>query len=179
MSRDELIEHIVGLAGRVDDLEVDVDRLDTIAVRAIDRAKDAQDTADDLAGRVDTLEAENERLRSRLDENQSKEDKVGSLVEYASNKRDHDQAVVALSPQEIKGAYGCSRRHAYNLVDDLPGEYHWILSGEFLAESQYGSLERDTSKVGKRIGIDFEGVHTAGCPVNHFITRNTDTGGKN
>jgi len=179
MGRDELIEQIAGLEDRVNDLEGEVSRLDTIAIRAIERAKDAQNAADDLADRVDALEAENKRLRSRLDEDQSKEDKVGNLVEYASNKRNHDQAVVALSPQEIKGAYGCSRRYAYNLVDNLPEEYHWILSGEDLAESQYGSIEREVSKAGKRIGIDIEGVHSAGCPVNHFITGNSSGGGEN
>jgi 16S rRNA G527 N7-methylase RsmG len=101
MNRDELLEHIYDLESRVEDLETEAGRLDTIAVRAIERAKDAQETAEDL-------------------------------------------------------------------VDDLPEEYHWILSPEELAQSQYGSIKRETSKAGKRIGIDIEGVHSAGCPVNRF-----------
>jgi len=178
MTRDELIEQIAGLEDRIDDLEGEVDRLDTIAIRAIERAKDAQNTVDDLADRVDALEAEINRLRSRLTGDQSKDEKVGNLVEYAANKRERGQGVVALSPQEIKGAYGCSRRYAYDLIDDLPEEYHWILSVETLAETQHGRLERDTAQAGKRVGIDIEGVHSAGCPVNRFTTADTNNGGE-
>ncbi len=181
MSKDELIEHVTDLQGRVDDLEIEVERLDTISIRAIDRAKNAEEAVGELTDRLDDLEAENERLRDRVDEcaDDSPEQKLTRLVEHAHNRRNGD-AVVTLSPGEIQGAWACSERWAYQLCDaddGLPAEYNWVLSAEDLVESQYGNVELDASKARKRIGIDFEGVHSAGVPLNRFINGTTEKGG--
>lgn len=180
MSKDELVEEIVALQGRVDDLEAETERLDTIAIRAIDRAKNAEETVQDLTERLDTLEAETERLRDRVGDDASPEQKLARLVEHAHNRR-NGQAVVALSPAEIQGAWACSERWSYHLCDaedGLPADYNWVLSAEELAQAQYGRLEQDTSKIGKRIGIDFEGVQSAGVPLNRFINGTTEEGGQ-
>lgn len=151
-------------------IEQELERLDTIATRAMNRAYDAEKAAKELEERVAHLEAENKRLRSRLEGSESKQEKIAALVEFAQNKRAGED-VVAISREELMGVYGCSRRYSYTLVDadeGLPDEYVWILSDTELNETQYGNLEKEAAK--KRIGIDFEGVHTVGCPVNRFIT---------
>jgi len=175
MDREELIETIESLQDRVDDLDAETQRLDNLVARAHDKLQ----RVDELADRVDDLDAENERLRARLaDSANSPHEKLAGLVEYARNKRSSD-AVVVLTPTEIAGSYGCSQRYAYQLIDDLPAEYAWLLSPETLRDSQYGTLEQETDAVPKRLGVDFEGVHTAPVPLNRFINGNSGNGGGN
>lgn len=160
MSRDEL-------ESTVDELQETVENLETLVHVQIEKRKDLEATVDDLVERVDTLEAENERLRDRLDDSSSKGQKVAQIVEFATNIRD-GQAVVKLSATNIKGATGCSRRYAYDLIDDLPDEYDWALSKAEMR--QYGDIQLKNNSDAKTLGIDFEGVHSAGVPVNKFTT---------
>jgi hypothetical protein len=125
--------------------------------------------------RVDELEEENERLRARLEQgNQSgKDQKIAAIVEYADQARGDDPAV-KLNAKEIRGAAGCSKRYAYDLMDDLPEEYDWCLKPEEM--EQYGSIEIDNFD-DRRLGIDFEGVHSTGVPLNLFNNGNRGKGG--
>jgi regulator of replication initiation timing len=167
------------LIATVKDMQETVDNLETLVHVQIEKRKDLADTVENLVDRVDDLEAENERLRARLaDSAHTPHEKLASLVEYAHNKRSSD-AVVVLTPEEIAGSYGCSTRYAYQLIDDLPDEYAWLLSPETLRDSQYGTLEQETDSVPKRLGVDFEGVHTAPVPLNRFINGNSGNGGGN
>lgn len=129
------------------------------------------ETVTELEQRVAELEAENERLHERLGDD-DRQDRIADLVEFATNKR-QGQDVVAVSREELKGVFGCSRRWSYTLVDaeeGLPQKHPWILSDQEMRENQYGSVERsDTDQ--KRIGIDFTGRVSDGCPVNRFITQ--------
>lgn len=156
MDRDELIETILGFNERLADTQTVV----------FERMKP---TLDRLESRVEELEAENQRLRERLDDttHHSKEAKAAAIVRYADNKRSSRAPAVKLTPAEVKGATGCSRRYAYDLLDDLPAEYDWFLTPAEM--TQYGSLEIDNTEE-RRLGIDFEGVHSSGCPVNKFTT---------
>lgn len=161
MDRDELIDEIVGLDRRLKDTQTLV--YETLKPRL-----------DELEGRVDDLEAENDRLRSRLSEQGGKDDKIASIVEYAVNQRSGDKAV-RLTPTEIKGATGVSRRYAYDLCNDLPDEYAWMLTPS--DAQQYGSLEIDHDSQAKAIVVDFAGVHSSGVPVNKFTTTDEGQGG--
>jgi len=161
---------------RADDVETEIGRLETIAVRAIDRSKRLEDAVDELEQRVEQLEAENDRLRERLSGSESKREKIAAVIEHAQNKRTKGD-VVAISREELRGIYGCSRRYSYTLVDEdegLPNEFAWILSDGEMNECQYGNLEKEGGE--KRIGVDFEGVHRVGCPVNRFITHDHEEG---
>jgi len=169
MDHEELVATVEWLQDRVDDLEAETDRLDALVVKAHEKLQ----AVDELAGRVDDLEAENERLRSRVDGADSKDEKVAAIVEHATNLRDPGDRAVKLTAKHIKGATGVSRRYAYDLMDpaddnSLVNQYDWILTPAEM--QQYGSLELDLSGQQKCIAIDFEGVHSAGCPVNKFTT---------
>ena len=131
--------------------------------------------------RITALEEENEELREtvetladrlsavedQLGQPQGKPAKVAALVEYADNKRDDGDEGAKLDVQEIKGATGCSRRYAYDLVDELPEEYACVMSRQKV--SQYGSVEIDDQDVG--LFVDCELAHEDARLVNHFTTQ--------
>lgn len=106
-------------------------------------------------------------LEGKMTRAPDKDGKIGEILEYADNLRT-DQDVVKLGPKDIKAATGVSRRYAYDLLDDLPEEEDWFLSHEAIKRSQFASHELDNDS--KRLGVDFEGVHSEGVPVNRFTT---------
>lgn len=175
MSEDELVETIVGLADKVADTQATVETL----------REDSQDTRRQLAqlrgdladahDRIDTLEAENERLRARLDgrSTHDKDGKVAAIVEAALNQANGDPAI-KLDYSHIQAATGCSKRYAYDLMDRLPEEYDWFLTPQEM--DQYGSIEIDNYDA-RRLGVDIEGVHSSGVPVNKFTTAGGSNGG--
>lgn len=156
MDRDELVDEIIALDRRLQDTQALV----------YERLKP---TLDELEDRIGELEAENQRLRERLDDSNTKDAKVADIVEYADGARDGRPAV-KLTAKEIAGAAGISKRYAYDLMDaetGLPAEYDWALTPAEMR--QYGSIEIDNADE-RRLGIDFEGVHSAGVPLNKFNT---------
>lgn len=156
MTRDELIETVVGLDRRLNNTQ-------TLVYETM------KPQLDELADRVDELEAENQRLRERLDDSGGKDAKVAAIVEFADNAREGAPAI-KLTAKEIAGAAGISKRYAYDLMDGdtgLPAEYDWFLTPEEM--QQYGGIQIDNSDE-RRLGIDFEGVHSAGVPLNKFNT---------
>jgi hypothetical protein len=188
MDREELEEIVVELGDRVAELEQQpsLDGLEIAAVNkllnglagmtnddadptklnAIETAQTATDRIEGLVDRVAELENENERLRSRVEGSSTngKDAKVKQIVEFADNARNNDPAV-KLTAKDIKGATGCSARYAYDLMDDLPEQYEWFLTPQEML--QYGSLEID-NRDERRLGVDFEGVHSGGVPLNKF-----------
>jgi len=196
MDEDELVETVVALSQQVETLENEpsFDGIEMAAVRklltglagmggedtdptqmnAVEMAQTALGRVDDLATRLDELEAENERLRSRVDSTSTsgKEQKVQDIVQFADNARGNDPAV-KLTAKDIKGATGCSTRYAYDLMDDLPTEYDWMLSPQEML--QYGSIEIDNHDQ-RRLGVDIEGVHSSGCPLNKFNNETSEEG---
>jgi len=196
MDEDELQEAVIELSQSVEDLETEasLDGLEIAAMRkllsglagmsgedadptqmnAVEKAQAALDRVNGLADRVDELEDENKRLRSRVGSSakSGKDQKVADIVAFADNARGND-AAVKLTAKDIKGATGCSTRYAYDLMDDLPEEYDWMLSPQDML--QYGSIEIDNYD-DRRLGIDFEGVHSSGCPLNKFNNGNGGEG---
>ncbi|PSQ38295.1 hypothetical protein BRD10_04235, partial [Halobacteriales archaeon SW_12_71_31] len=90
-------------------------------------------------GRITELEDENERLRQRVDDlmnrvavledrkrTEGKDARAAQLVEFADNLRNPDADGAKLDVQDIRGATGVSRRYAYDLIDELPGEFPYI-----------------------------------------------------
>lgn len=152
-----------GLAG--DDVDAETGSLGEAVTSAIER--------------VETLEEENEQLRTRLDklgdigeQKTSKEQKIASIVTFADNQRGNDQDAIAVKPSTVKGLLDISERYSYTLVDDLIDEYDWAHDPSEI--QRYGSVERDASD--KSVVIDFEGVHGAAVPLNKFINDTAETG---
>jgi uncharacterized coiled-coil protein SlyX len=157
MDRDELEEKIDGLERQLSDMQTFV----------YETAKPKLDEQEQL---IEEHQQELERLRQRVDsaEETSKEGKVRDIVMYAKNRR-NSETVVLLTANEIKGAAGCSRRYAYDLMDDIPHEYDWALTPEDIR--QYGDLKIKKGDESRRLGIDFKGVHSGGVSMNLFTTR--------
>lgn len=192
MSRPELEAEVRNLRNRISDLEEDISRVESnyateqlinlliqrLTNEDIDFTADPFDNLDviaDLQNTITEMEGEVAQLDAEVAENNSKREKVAAIVQFALNKRDGNP-VVKLTPQEIKGATGISRRYAYDLCDDLPEEYDWILSPHEM--QQYGEIELDHEKMGRKIGVDCEGVHGTQAPVNKFTTATSQDGGE-
>jgi hypothetical protein len=164
------------LTGLVELIEPEAESTELNAVEKVDHIVGR---FEELENTVQDLQEDVQRLEQRIEEAGGKEQKVAKIVEYADNRRGNEPVVV-LTAKEIKGAAGISRRYAYDLMDHddgLPTEYDWILAKEGL--KQYGSLEIDKDDDARRIGIDFEGVHSAGVPLNKFTTQSGGEGVEN
>jgi len=133
-------------------------------------ADEDADVLEKVDALIDEWHAREQRLadlEGKMTRAPDKDGKIDAILEHAHNSRT-DQDVVKLGPKDIKAATGVSRRYAYDLLDDLPDEKDWILSHDTIKRSQFASHELDNDS--KRIGIDFEGVHSNGAPVNRFTT---------
>jgi len=142
---------------------------------AIDERDDRIDTLEEavatLEDRVETLE--------RLHRHDGTDAKVHAIVEYAANQAGSQQRGIVVTPKEIRGATGCSRRYAYDLVDELPEKYPFLISRD--DARQYGELEMDHDAQSKGLVVvldeDCEVVHSQGPSVNRFTTRYGREGG--
>jgi len=129
--------------------------------------------------RVDELERENERLRSRLDklgdigeQKSSKEQKIAAIVTYAEQRRSDGQDALVVKPGTIKGLVDISERYSYTLVDDMIDEFDWAHDPSKV--QRYGAVERDAPDKG--VLIDFEGVHGEAVPLSKFINEPAEKG---
>lgn len=156
----------------------DLDDDEIADTNPVERARIVIDRVEKLEQRTAALEDEVTRLEARLsDPEDGKDGKLGAIVETAQNLRS-DESVVKLKAKDIVAATGCSRRYAYDLMDpdnsnSLVNERDWLLSPEEM--EQYGTLELDNA--GRRLGVDFEGVHSSGAPVNKFTNGNSEKEG--
>lgn len=167
MGRDELVNLLIDIVEMVDENEGRIENILSAIDKDIQSRKKIEEQVEEMQNDILDLESECQRLRRRVTDNGGKKQKVAGIVRFAANKR-AGQSVVKVGAKEIKGATGCSRRYAYDLIDDLPDEYDWALSSSGMA--QYGSLELDLRDENRVLGIDFEGVHSAGVDVKKFTT---------
>jgi len=163
------------------EMQSELNRLDTIATRAMNRAYEAEERVGELEARVDELDDLVDTLQSRVPD-RGVDEKLADLVQYAVNKRD-GEAIVPISREELQGVWGCSRRYSYDLCDEdedgLPASKSWILGPTELYESQFGNAEIDHgANRSKKIAIDFTGAVARACPVNRFITERDGNGGE-
>jgi hypothetical protein len=131
-------------------------------------ARELRETVDGHGDELDDLRSEVSSIGDAMADggNGGKQAKVFDIVQQARNLRERDQPVVKLKARDIVAATGCSRRYAYDLMDDLPEEHNFLLSPAEM--QQYGDLELDNDE--RALGVDFEGVHSDGVPVNKFTT---------
>lgn len=136
----------------------------------------AVDRFEHLEERVDELESENQMLRHTVEqltdigeEKSTKEEKIAAIVTWAQRQAADETADrVAVTARDIVGVTGVSRRYAYDLIDDLPGEYDWLLDRSRV--SQYGDLEIDQDGQTRAVIVDCEQLHEDDAAVNKFTT---------
>ncbi|MEF8825338.1 MAG: hypothetical protein V5A27_03210 [Halapricum sp.] len=123
----------------------------------------------------DRLDAYDERLAAvehRLaalgdvgTETSSKEEKIAAVLAFAMHKR-NGRSRVTVSPTEIKGCTGVSRRYAYDLLEAIAAE----VDGVRLRESRQVETGSGTERQGKALLVDCERVHNDRAGVNQFTT---------
>jgi hypothetical protein len=196
---------------------VDDDQAATIALRKFLKAVADTETIDDYdetdAGMVETaayaarsvqeLRRENEQLRRQVNEHgrrldvfadvgaepSNKEEKIVAVLAFADNARGPDQDRVVVKPADVKGATGCSRRYAYDLLDDMvhgdsengtvgPDGYSWASDNTERRDrtTGLGGAESETPPKGAVVDFD-ELVHSDDRVVNLFNTRSEGTEG--
>ena len=115
--------------------------------------------------RLATVERRVARLGDIGQEPTSKEEKFTSILAFAENKR-NGSTKVALSPQEVKGCTGVSRRYAYALIDEMAE----AVAGVEVREARRVETGSGTERKGKALLVDCEAVHETGGRVNEFTT---------
>ena len=138
-------------------------------IESIEEFPDAGREFRDRVARVEDRLADVERRLDRLgdvgQEATSKEEKFTAILAFAENKR-NGSAKVALSPQEVKGCTGVSRRYAYDLIDEMAD----VVGGVEVREATDVKTGSGTEHKGKALLVDCEAVHHNGGGVNEFTT---------
>lgn len=122
--------------------------------------------------RLSELEAQLDTLSNIGNESSTKAEKFVAVLNFALNKRSANDKV-AITPNEIRGCTGVSRRYAYELIDAMAND----LDGVTMREAQRVRTSNGTKRKGKALLVDCEVVHGTNRCVNQFTTGNTDEGG--
>jgi len=101
----------------------------------------------------------------------TKSEKIAAVLSFALNKR-NGQAKVAVSPHEIRGCTGVSRRYAYELIEMIGDE----VDGTTVRESRQVKTSNGTEHKGKALLIDCEAVHSEGGVMSEFTTEGGSNG---
>lgn len=142
----------------------------------------AMETIEEQARRIDELErrvTEHGQKLNRLgdigEEKTTKEQKIVAILTFAENIRNPNETKVVVKPKDIKGAVGCSRRYAYDLVDDMHDTYDWAVDNTKRDDRTTGlsGAESDSPPCGVLIDFD-EVAHSEDGVVNKFTTRTAD-----
>lgn len=118
----------------------------------------------DRDDRLEQLEARLEVLTQQADAS-TKAEKITAVLAFAQNKVS-GSGKVAVTPAEIRGCTGVSRRYAYDLVDAIAAD----VDGVRLRESTQIQTGNGTKHKQKTLLVDCEEVHGLDEAVNSFTT---------
>jgi hypothetical protein len=180
MTRPELVERVRELEAAVEDLR-DLTGKRTAKTNA--RMADIERQLDDLQTAVASHGETLEMIADVGDDKTSEEEKLGAIVAYANQARG-DSSKVLVTPKEIAGATGCSKRYGYDLVDEIGGlredgtgggydggEYPWAA----VRKAQTVPTANGGERKEKGLKIDFDRVQRDPDALNWF---NNGIGGK-
>ena len=119
--------------------------------------------------RLSQVEAQFEVLQQSTDPS-TKAEKVAAVLVFAANKAD-GSGKVAVTPAEIRGCTGVSRRYAYDLVDAIASD---VERGQ-VRESSQVTTGTGTKHKQKALLVDCEQVHELAEAVNSFTTEEGET----
>lgn len=120
--------------------------------------------------RLSQLEAQVDVLQQSTDPS-TKAEKVATVLAFAANKAAAD-GKVAVTPAEIRGCTGVSRRYAYDLVETIAAD----VDGVRVRESKQVTTGSGTKHKQKALLVDCEAVHGLNEAVNSFTTPNGGDG---
>jgi hypothetical protein len=103
--------------------------------------------------RLSQLESHLEVIHQSTDRS-TKAEKVATVLSFAANKAD-DSGKVAVTPAEIRGCTGVSRRYAYDLVEVIAA----AVDGVRVRESREVTTETGIEHKQKALLVDCEFVH--------------------
>lgn len=126
---------------------------------------------DDRAQRVGALKERVAALGDVGTEPSTKEQKYAAVLAFVANKHG-SEGKVAVSPAEIRGCTGVSRRYAYDLVDAMADD----IEGVRVRESTTVQTGSGTEQKQKALLVDCEQVHCDEVGVNQFTTGDTVKG---
>lgn len=120
--------------------------------------------------RLDQLEAQLEMLTQHTDPS-TKAEKINTVLAFAQNKAD-EGGKVTVTPAEVRGCTGVSRRYAYDLVEAVAAD----VPGVQIREAKQVQTANGTKRKQKALLIDCEDVHELDEAVNSFTTPNGGDG---
>lgn len=135
-------------------------------------ARAVQGQLEAVEDRLSAVEARLDRLGDVGTEATTKEEKFAAVLAFAMNKR-NGSSKVAVSPQEVKGCTGVSRRYAYDLIDAMGAS----IDGVEVREARTVPTGTGPERQGKALLVNCERVHELDGGVNRFNTRGGSTGG--
>ena len=161
----------------------DADLGDELGVRGLsDAAERTRAEIDDLETAVASHGETLDTIADIGDDKTSQEEKLGAIVAYANQARGNSSKAL-VTPKEIAGATGCSKRYAYDLVDKIgglredgsgggydEGEYPWAT----VRKAQTVPTANGGERKSKGLKIDFDRVQRDPDALNWF---NNGSGG--
>jgi|AntDeeMetageno50_2_1112565.scaffolds.fasta_scaffold08019_2 hypothetical protein len=138
-------------------------------IETIDDLPDAgrafQQRCADREKRLRAVETRLETLGDAGAARSTKAEKYVSVLAFAANKRT-GSAKVALSPAEIRGCTGVSRRYAYDLLESMAAD----IDGARVRDATRVDTGSGVKRKGKALLVDCAHVHVDGEGVNQFTT---------
>ncbi|WP_161569986.1 hypothetical protein [Salinigranum halophilum] len=128
----------------------------------------ARQTAENRREARAQLEAVRSRVAALGDlgaERTSKEEKIAAVLTFAFNKG-AGESKVSVTPQEIRGCTGVSRRYAYDLVEDIGSS----VTGCRVREAEVVQTSTGSKRKPKALLVDCEAVHAESEAVSRLNT---------
>lgn len=121
--------------------------------------------------RLTEVEARLAELGTIGHEQTSKDEKYAAILTFAHNKQ-NGSAKVALTPHEIRGCVGVSRRYAYELIDTMETD----IEGVSVRDPTQVRTGTGVKRKQKALLVDCEQVSVDSGGVNQFTTRRSNDG---
>ena len=118
-----------------------------------------------IEDRMNELEDRVARFGDLGNEPSSKEEKYAAVLRFAANKQTTN-GKATVSPSEIKGCTGVSRRYAYDLVDAMAED----IEGVRVREAQEVETGSGVQRKAKALLVDCAVVQVSSGGVNKFTT---------
>jgi len=132
-------------------------------------ARTFHDRREQRDARLRAIETQLDALSNIDGDSSTKHEKYRAVLAFAQNKRS-TSSKVTVSPSEIQGCTGVSRRYAYDLLENIAED----VDGACLRQSKQIDTGSGTKQKPKALLVDCETIHTDDDTVNNFTTDGGD-----